>query len=304
MKYRLGRALIPLTAAAMLATASFAEEVTISTYTGEATLPAKPEKLAVLDIAAIDTLDALGVKAAAVPSKIYVDYLDHVAAGAAPVGTLFEPDYEALAALGPDLIIAGGRSAPKVEALARIAPAIDMSIRNDDVLSQAVARLEAYGELMGLTEEAAALKAGLEGKVAATKAALAGKGNALVILANGPKISAYGAGSRFGWIHKELGLPEAKEGLDAQTHGEAISFEFIAEVNPDWLIVVDRGAAVGAEGASAEQTLDNEMVRGTDAWKAGRVIYVDAARIYVASGGVQAMSYLLDQIRNAFEGSV
>lgn len=300
MKNTLHRAFVTLAATATLATAALAGEVTVRTFTGEASVPARPERIAVLDIAAADTLAALGVEIAALPGKIYVDYLDGAAAAATPVGTLFEPDFEALAALGPDLIIAGGRSAPKVEALSRIAPTIDMSIRNDQVLEQAVERLEAYGEITGLTDEAAALRAGFEEKIAATQAALAGKGNALILLTNGPKISAYGAGSRFGWIHRGLGLPEAREGLETQTHGEAVSFEFIAEVNPDWLIVVDRGAAVGAEGAAAAQTLDNELVTGTEAWKNGRVIYLDAARIYVASGGIQATSALLDQLTAAF----
>lgn len=285
--------------------AVLAEEITVQTYRGEVGVPAGPEVVAVLDVAAMDTLDALGVAIAGVPQPHYVSYLDDVASGAKAVGTLFEPDFETLAAMGPDLIVVGGRSSKQAEALARIAPTIDMTISADEggsLRDQALARLDAYGTIFGLEEKAAELRSGLETRLAEVGSAVQGKGNALIVLTNGPKISAYGIGSRFGWIHEELGLPEAHENVDAQTHGEAISFEFIAEVDPDWLIVVDRGAAIGAEGASAAETLDNELVRKTKAWSNGHVVYLDAGSIYIAGGGLQAMHGVLDQIEAAFEG--
>ncbi|WP_068118940.1 siderophore ABC transporter substrate-binding protein [Pseudoruegeria marinistellae] len=291
-----------LVAGAVFVTASHAAELTIDTAKGPESVPATPARIAVFDIAAIDTLSALGVPIVGIPQPYYVAYLDDVAKSATPIGTLFEPDFEALANLEPDLIVAGGRSSSQVDALARIAPTVDMTIWGDDHISQALSRLDAYGKLMDLEEKAAELKADFEQKLATARAAIEGKGNALIILTNGPKISAYGAGSRFGWIHNELALPEAKEGVDAQTHGEAISFEFIAEVNPDWLIVIDRGAAIGAEGESAAETLDNELVRETQAWKNGHVVFVDAGRIYVAGGGIQAVSGTLDELIAAFGG--
>lgn len=294
-----------LAAATLLATTAFAEDVTVSTYQGDVTVPANPQTVAVLDVAAIDTLAALGVTIAGVPNNVYVPYLDDVAAQALPVGSLFEPDFEALATMAPDLIVAGGRSSTKTGELSRIAPTVDMTVWGDDSsthMEQALARLAAYGEIFGIQDKADALRTEFDAKLSDVKAAVAGKGNALILLTNGPKVSAYGLGSRFGWIHQVLEIPEAKENVDAQTHGEAVSFEFIAEVNPDYLIVVDRGAAIGAEGESAAETLDNALVKGTNAWKNGNVIYVDAGKIYIAGGGIQAMTGVLDQIKAGFEG--
>lgn len=103
--------LIPVLAALSLSAVAVvpaaAQDVTIETYTGEVSVPAGPASIVALDVAAVDTLDALGVSLAGVPSNLFVDYLDHVSAEAVGVGTLFEPDYEALANLGPDLIVAG-----------------------------------------------------------------------------------------------------------------------------------------------------------------------------------------------------
>jgi iron complex transport system substrate-binding protein len=303
MKNVLHRAILPI-AAALIATSAWAAEVTVRTYQGEVAVPENPEKIAVFDMAAADTLTALGVPIAGMPTPNRVSYLDDVAGNATAIGTLFEPDFESLAAMAPDLIVTGGRSSKQTKPLSRIAPAIDMTIADDDngtLIENAKARLAAYGEIFGLQDKAANLQADFDAKIEETKAAVAGKGKALIILTNGPKVSAYGQGSRFGWIHKALDLPEAKENLETQTHGEAISFEFIADVNPDYLIVVDRGAAIGAEGESAAQTLDNELVAGTEAWKNGHVIYVDAAMAYIVGGGFQAMSGILDQIKAGFE---
>lgn len=91
-----------LAAAFFVAQAGLAE-TTIGTATGPLTLDGTPQSLASYDVAAIDTLSALGIEVAGVPSQLFVTYLDDVKSGAAVVGTLFEPEYEALAKLVPEL---------------------------------------------------------------------------------------------------------------------------------------------------------------------------------------------------------
>lgn len=278
----------------------FAQTVTVNSYAGAVEVATNPDKIVALDVAAIDLLDALGVAIAGSPSNLYVDYLDDVAAQATGVGTLFEPDYEALAQLGPDLIIVGGRSSTLVEPLSEIAPVVDMTIGGDDHVAQVLSRLNALAAITGTEAQAATVQATFEATLQTATNAVDGQGDALIVMTNGPAVSAYGIGSRFGWLHAALDLPEAVEGVDAQTHGEAISFEFVAEANPDWLIVIDRGAATGAKGDSAAQTLDNVLVAGTTAAKDGQIIYLNSANIYIAGGGIQSMSGTLDEIIAAF----
>ena len=288
-----------IAAAAMLACLpASAQTVTVATARGTADVAAQPDTVAVFDIAAIDTIQALGITPAGVPDKLYVAYLADL--DAAPVGTLFEPDLEALAALGPDLIIMGGRSSTQIDAVSALAPTLDMTI-GEDLVGDARARIEAYGAIFGVQGKATELLASLDAKLAETAGAAAGKGTALIVMANGPKVSAYGTGSRFGWIHSALDLPEAHENLDPETHGDAISFEFIAEVNPDWLIVIDRGAAIG-EGGGASATLDNALVQGTTAAQKGQIVYLDPAPIYIAGGGYISMMQTLDELLAAFTG--
>lgn len=290
----------PLGVAACLAAPALAQDVSINSYAGEVTVAANPQTIAVLDIAAIDTLDALGVPIAGVPAPLYVDYLDHLAAQATAVGSLFEPDFEGLAILNPDLIVAGGRSSAQVEPLSEIAATIDMTIWGNGHVAQVLSRLDSFGALTGKEAEAAALTESFNARMADAQAAVDGKGNALVVMTNGGKVSAYGAGSRFGWLHNALNLPEAVAGVDDETHGEAISFEFIADANPDWLIVIDRSAAIGQEGEAAATTLDNPLVAGTTAWSQGQVIYLNSANVYIAGGGYQAMMDTFETLITGF----
>lgn len=289
----------------ILASAHFytAHAADIDTAKGPVTIDATPAKIAVFDIAAIDTLASLGVKIDGLPSNLYLPELAHLKDGSAVVGDIFEPNLEALSELEPDLIILGGRSSTQVEAASQVAPAIDMTISGDDLLSQAKTRLAAYGALFNKQAEAAAQAKALDAVVDRARTAVAGKGKALIVMTNGPKITAYGPGSRFGWVHSALGLPPAVPDVEAATHGEAVSFEFIANANPDWLLVLDRAAAIGSEDQNAKATLDNELVANTTAWKKGQVIYLPAGDFYIAAGGVQAMSRVFAAITEAYNGS-
>lgn len=290
-----------LVAASLLATPAFAETVTVKTYQGDVEVPATPATIAVYDVSALDTLDALGVKADGVLSPHYVSYLDGAVEGATPVGSFFEPDFEALAALNADLVIAGGRSSTHVEAFIKIAPTIDMTIWEDTV-GQGLERLDAYGKIFGKEAKAEELADAFNAKLDETKALLDGKGKALILMTNGPKVSAYGASGRFGWLHTNLDLQEAAKDVEQSTHGEAASFEFIKDTNPDILIVIDRLAAIGQDGESAKKTLDNPLVHETNAWKNGQVVYLSSAPLYIAGGGIQSMNIILDDIQATFKG--
>ncbi|WP_373354132.1 siderophore ABC transporter substrate-binding protein [Pseudoroseicyclus sp. CXY001] len=293
---------IALVAALSFAGAAQAQTVTVETYSGPVEVPAAPETVVVLDLAGVDALQALGVPIAGVPDIQPPAYLADVMAEAEIVGTLFEPDFEALAVMAPDLIIAGGRSQTQVEPLSAIAPTIDMTIW-EDVIGQGRARVEAYGDIFGKEAEADALLADLDAAIEGAQSAAEGMGDALILLTNGGKVSAYGDDSRFGWIHTDLGLPEAFAELDAETHGESVSFEFIAEVDPDIILVIDRGAAIGQDGEAAAVTLDNPLVAGTTAAETGRIIYLDSAALYLVGGGIQSLMLTIEEITDALQNA-
>lgn len=279
-----------------------ATPMTLDTARGPQTIEKQPETIAVLDIPAVDTLNALGVPISGTADKLFVDYLDAVADSASTVGSLFDPDYQALATLQPDLVIVGGRSATTLDNVSKLAPAVDMSISGDNIIEIARQRTLDYGELFDRSERASELVEQLDSAVERAREATAGKGKALVLMTNGPKISAFGPGSRFGWMYSSLGLEAAADQIQIADHGDAISFEFVLQYDPDWLLVIDRTAAIGQEADSAYQTLDNELMHATTAWKNQQIVYLNSADIYIAAGGIQSQMRTLDVISEAFSG--
>jgi len=279
-----------------------ADPLTVRHAQGETVLPARPQTVLVFDLAALDTLDALGVEIAGVPGSNIPDYLaKYRGDGYAKIGSLFEPDYEAVHAARPDLIVIGGRSAPRYGELSRIAPTIDLTVAPDDFLDGAKRNAALLGDIFGKEQEAAARIGDLDAALADLREKARDAGRALIVMTNGGKVTAYGTGSRFGWVH-DIGLEPAVADVTAATHGEAISFEFLLETNPDWLIVIDRDAAVGNAGAAARRTLDNELVAATTAARKGQIIYVDTARWYLVGGGLGALRVMVDELAAALGG--
>ncbi|WP_416186709.1 siderophore ABC transporter substrate-binding protein [Fulvimarina sp. 2208YS6-2-32] len=289
-----------MTAAMALPTHAQDKDATVSIATdqGERTVPQSPETVVVYDLATIDTLDGLGVAIDGVPAAPYPAHLaDYAEDGTAKVGTLFEPDFEAVNALAPDLVITGGRSRSQTEALSDIATTIDMSVDPANYLESAMDRIRALGTIFGKADAANEAIETLQASITALNEEAEGAGKGLIVLTTGNRISAFGPGSRFGVLHTGFGIEAADPGLDTGNHGEAVSHEYIAKTDPDWLFVIDRDAAIGRGSAAA--LLDNELVRGTKAWTNGRVVYLDAANWYLAGSGLQSMQKSVDQIREA-----
>ncbi|MET3663368.1 siderophore ABC transporter substrate-binding protein [Aquamicrobium ahrensii] len=291
--------LFTLGLAAMLAFSSpaIAQSLIIPHGQGETRIEGQPQSVVVTDWAAFDNLTALGVKVAGVPGSNVPGHLaDKVSADMVKVGSLQEPDIEGIAALSPDLVIVAGRSRTAYPTLSRIAPTLDVSVDNAALIDSVKANLTTFGKIFGKSDRAAELIVALDAKVEEARAAAAGKGAGLVIITNGNRIGIYGPESRVSWIYKELNIPSVFDNVDDRDHGgDAITFEYLLQTNPDWLFVVDRDAGVGNDG-SARQLLDNELIHQTNFWKNDRVIYLDPQASYVTMHGYDALIVLLDQV--------
>jgi len=275
-------------------------EITVVHPQGETVVPVNPATVLTFDLAALGTLDALGVTVAGVPKSNLPGELERFAGEEfLDIGTLFEPDFEAVNAAEPDLIIVAGRSSAALPELDKIAPTIDLSNDWASFYESNLTNTRILGEVFDKTEVAESLIADLDARIAAVKAKAADAGNALIVLTSGGEVTAYGPGSRFGILHDTLGVTPAVEDVEEATHGEAISFEFILETNPDWLFVVDRDAATGEGGAAAAEVLDNELVAQTTAAKEGQIVYVDSVAWYILNGGVPALDTILSEVEGA-----
>lgn len=300
----LGAAL--LVGAASYAMVMPANAITIKHAQGQTEIAAQPQKTVVFDLASLDILHALGVQPTALADSAagYPDYLSDYAQDAYPkVGTLFEPNYEAIHAIAPDLIVAGGRSNLKYRDLSRLAPTIDLTVDPQDLPGSVARNTRTLASIYGKQDQAEAALGQLNDSIQALHEKASKAGSGLVILTVGGKISAYGPGSRFGIIHDSFGIPPAAPDLATANHGQAVSFEFIHKADPEWLFVIDRDAAIGREGTSARQLLDNELMHKTTAWKKNQIVYLDAMNWYLlGSAGLTSMQRNIEQISQALDG--
>ncbi|WP_137843017.1 siderophore ABC transporter substrate-binding protein [Microbacterium sp. 2FI] len=281
------------------AAAAVPETLTIEHAQGETEVDTNPETVIVLDLASLDTLDALGVEVAGVAKGNLPSYLSAYEGDEyLNAGTLFEPDYTAIEAAEPDLIIVANRSSEAYPELAEIAPTIDLTLDWADYIPSFQQNAETLGQIFGKEDEVEAALAEIDDKIAETQDAAADAGTGLIVLTSGGEVTAFGPGSRFGWLHDVLGVTPAIEDVEAATHGDPVSFEFLLETDPEWMFVVDRDAATGEGTETAEQILDNEVVAQTAAWESDQVVYLDPAPWYIVMSGLTAVNTMVDQIQD------
>src|SRR5699024_5929859 len=150
---------------------------------------------------------------------------------------------------------------------------------------------EIFGKEKEVEEELAAIN---ESIASLSEKAETANQNALIILANDDKISAYGPNSRFGIIHDVFGIPAVDENIEVSTHGMNVSFEYVVEQDPDLLYVVDRSAAIG-EGTS-EQLVENTLMERTKAYQNDNIFYLDPKYWYLSGGGLVSVAEMIKEI--------
>ncbi|WP_081297031.1 MULTISPECIES: siderophore ABC transporter substrate-binding protein [unclassified Gilliamella] len=283
---------------------TLAETVTVEHAQGKTDIPENPKKVVVFNIATLDIIDALNIPVSAVPqSDVHLpDFLSKYSdKNYTNAGTLFEPNYEVLSTIEPEVIIAGGRANDAYKKLNEIAPTISLDIDPNDFLGSLTQRTEQLGTIFNKQDEAKKLITDFNQKIEQLRSKTSTAGNALVIMVNGGKMSAYGPKSRFGFVFDILGFQPATTFQEAGRHGNAVTSEFILSVNPQWLFVLDRDSAIGnKEAQSAQQVLSNDLIQKTAAWQNHHIIYLDSSSMYIA-GGIQTYNRLMDQIREALQ---
>lgn len=271
-------------------------EMTITHELGETVLPKTPEKVVVFDFGVLDTLDTLGVEVAGVPQSAIPPYLEKYAGSEyTNLGSLKEPDFEAIHALDPDVIFISARQADLYDQFAEIAPTIYAAVDNTNYLESYTNNIKMLGKVFNKETEVETELAAVTEKVEKIKGLVEGnEEKALIIMSNEGKISAYGHNSRFGLIHDVFGYKEADENIEESTHGQSVTFEYVLETNPDILFVLNRDAAVNAGGETNNDAIENEIVQKTNAYKNGKIVYLDPAAWYLAGGGLQSMKTMID----------
>lgn len=269
----------------------------------ELEVPYDPQRIAILDMAALDILMSLGLDGRVVGSaSTSLSYLQDVVSreGVANLGTIKEADLEAVMACEPDVIFIGGRLSGSYDALSEIAPVVYLSTDSEIGVVESVRRnATTIASMFGLEAQVEDLMAGFDERIAALHAFAEGK-TAIVGLVTSGSFNVLGSDGRCSIISVEIGFENLGDGDVTATHGNESSFELIVELDPDYLFVLDRDAAIATEGAQlAQEIVENELVMGTDVYANGNIVYLaNPAVWYTAEGGITALDIMLSDLES------
>lgn len=287
-----------------IGTSAYAADITVDSVIGKQTIPQDAKRIVVLDFGVADTLRELNAedrivgipKSSALPA-----YLESFKADKFEnVGSLPEPAFEKINELNPDLIIASGRQQKMLDRFKEIAPVFYYQNDYNNYYPSLVNNFEILGKIVNKEEVAKQKIAELDKKVDELNKFTKGK-NALLILVNENRISAYGDTSRYSLVYQKFGFTPADKNIKSSTHGMSVGFEYIVEKNPDYLLVVDRTAAITDKKDNAKIVLNNDLIKKTKAYQQNHIIYLDAENWYLAFGGLKATENMISELEQAIQ---
>lgn len=257
---------------------------------GESCIPEHPLRVVVLDTGELDNALALGAPVVGAPVEDalrYQAYLDGQLEGIASTGSISEPNFEAILALAPDLILG---SKQRYEAiypqLSEIAPT---------VLTQSLRvpwqeNFNLHADALGRTTEAETLLAAYDAQVADVQAALGDSLNTLtvsIIRFRPGQVRLYLKSSYIGYILQDVGL-QRPPSQDQDVFSAEISIEEMQQADADYIFVT----GYDVEDSERETFLNSPMWQTLGAVQSGRVIDVNDDT-WIAGLGVQAAQLVL-----------
>lgn len=221
------------------------------------------------------------------------------------VGTLFEPDFNIIELINPDLIILDGRSAKHYTKIKEKYPYInvlDASLTTYNVDDQEKV-FENLGKIFPI------IKAGLEELVITFKEKFieisneTNKYRAMFLQLNGDNLSVgIGKNGRYGLLFNEFGFNESDPNgnkLIENSHGASSidSIEYINEVNPDVIFLMDRN--IITESHSSDETfLKEAALKNVNAIKNNYVYHLQPEAWYTITGGANTTLIMINDIMN------
>ncbi|RXZ80388.1 ABC transporter substrate-binding protein [Paenibacillaceae bacterium] len=214
------------------------KERVIATLKGDISIPTEPQKVIGLSVVYPEFLYALGVTPVAVQNyhHDFPSYLEEAFKDTLKMGIAQTPDFEAILASEPDLIIAPVWWAEKdYDQLSKIAPTVLLPQRDNwrDELRD-------IAEVLGKKDQAETVIQDLQTKEASAKEKLhnlVGDETVLYMMVMEKELVIYGEGiDRGSFIHKTLGLKPIND-FPQSERSLSISLEKIPEYNPDHIIL-------------------------------------------------------------------
>lgn len=280
--------------------------VTITTLNGQKEqtqleVPYNPERIAILDLAALDIIDSIGVGDKVVGmAQTSIDYLSQYSENKSikNLGTIKEADIEAVMECEPDIIFIGGRLSASYDKLSEIAPVVYLSTDSSiGLVESTLKNARTIASIFGKENEVEDKVNQYNDRINNLKNIASGK-NALVGMTTSGSFNILGNDGRCSIIGNEIGFNNLGATGNTSTHGNEASFETVVAKNPEYIFVMDRDKAIGTAGAaSAKEIVENDLVKSTPAYKNNHIVYLENPNVwYTAEGGIQALDMMLKDL--------
>ena len=280
------------------------ETVTVNHLQGTTVVPKNPKRVVVMDIGVLDSLDYLDIhpEMLATCSSYLPKYIDKYKDNTVDIGQMKNVDIEKINATKPDLIIISGRQSSYYKQLSEIAPTIDLSIDNNDYLVSFENKMRILGEIFDKEDMVTNRLFGIKSKIDTIRTDSRNKNKyGLLVLTTGNSLHAYGPGMRYSFVFDVFGLQTVvnkDRNEDTKSPGgKTISYEYILETNPDYIMVIDRDFSVNL-GESAKRLFDNDLIKKTKAYQTNNIYYLDSDIWYLSGGGLESIDIMMDDISN------
>lgn len=276
-------------------------------------VPYDPQRIAILDMPALDIIDALGLGDRIVGSaKVSIEYLkdynpDADGSEIVNLGTVKTADLEKVAACEPDVIFIGGRLASVYADLEAIAPVVYLGVDYEKgIVESTKNNAKTIASMFGKEADVDAMFTDFQPRMDALKEVLNGK-NVLLGMYNANALGLMDTASQLNMIANELGannLGESVGEAEKASHGEEASWETIVTLNPEYLFILDRSTATETvdEGVmGVREVVENDLIKELDVYKNGKIVYfIEHANVwYTSTGGVQALDTMLSDLEAA-----
>lgn len=273
-------------------------------------VPYDPQRIAVLDMPALDILDSLDLGDRIVGSaKVSIEYLTQYnpedSDGAiANLGSVKTADFEQIAICEPDIIFIGGRLSESYDELSEIAPVVQLGVDyGKGILQSTEENAKKIASIFGLEEEIDGMLDGYQTRMDALREVLNEK-TVLLSMYNNNAMSIMDTNSQLNLIVKELGAKNLGETIgeaEKAAHGEEASWETIVKLDPEYMFVLDRSTATQAADSGilgAREVIENDLIKETNVYKNGNIVYfIEHANVwYTATGGIQALDVMLSDL--------
>ncbi|MBQ1080010.1 MULTISPECIES: siderophore ABC transporter substrate-binding protein [unclassified Nocardiopsis] len=286
--------------------------VEVEDNNGTQTVNSPATSVVALDNRTFETLSDWDVELSAAAVSLMPDTIGYTQDDSIiDIGTHNEPDLEAIVAAEPDLVVNGQRFTQYQDDITSLVPdaaVLDLDPREDEPFDAELRRqVTVLGEVFDKQDEAAQLVDDLDAAIERVQDAYDEDDTVMAVTTSGGEIGylAPGVGRTLGPAFDILGLTPALEvdGASDDHQGDDISVEAIADSNPDWILVMDRDAAVAADEAgyeTAENILSSsEALSGVTAVKDEQIIHMPVDTY--TNEGIQTYTEFFDAFADALE---